>query len=72
MNNTNDEDTLLEEYASKKRVEFIPAMIFIGVFIIVGVMGNAFVFIYYGFKIKRIPSTIFISFLSAIDFFTCI
>ena len=41
INITPDKEELLEEYAAKKIVEFLPAMIFVGVFIIAGVVGNA-------------------------------
>ena len=71
-NFTLDKEILLEEYAANKRWEFLPAMFFVGIFIIAGVLGNAFSFAYYGFKSKRTPSSLFISVLSAVDFISCL
>ena len=72
MMEDNDEAELLADYQAKKIVEFIPAMVFVAVFTTAGLIGNAFTFIYYGFKVKRTASTLFISSLALIDLVTCV
>ena len=70
-NETIDKQALLRELNDDKAVLLIPAMLFVIVLLILGVIGNIMVWIFYGCKTKITPSTSFILTLSIFDLLSC-
>ena len=70
-NETIDKQALLRELNDDKAVLLIPAMLFVIVLLILGVLGNIMVWIFYGCKTKITPSTSFILTLSIFDLLSC-
>ena len=70
-NETIDKQALLRELNDDKAVLLIPAMLFVIVLLILGVIGNIMVWIFYGCQTKITPSTSFILTLSIFDLLSC-
>lgn len=55
-----------------KAVVLIPVMVYVGVLMIAGTIGNALVCYVYYFKFKKTPSNYFVVWLAMLDLLTCI
>lgn len=71
-NTTLTDTDLLGAYNHEKTVEYIPAIIFVLVVIVLGIFGNTFTIVFYGFKTKPTTTTRLIAVLATIDLATCL
>ncbi|KAK3584528.1 hypothetical protein CHS0354_039262 [Potamilus streckersoni] len=62
---------LLQKLNDEKAVVLIPAIVFIGVLMLIGFIGNIFVCYFYGFRTKTTATSCFIICLSLFDFLSC-
>ena len=69
--NLTDTRWLLEQLNDEKAVTLIPAMIVMGVFMLLGIFGNSMVCFFYGCKSKSTPATSFILSLALFDMLAC-
>lgn len=70
-NNTPDSDTLLKKLNDEKAFLMIPAILYLAVLLVLGIVGNFAVCYYYGLKTKRTSNTTFIIVLAAFDLASC-
>ncbi|KAL4217739.1 hypothetical protein ACF0H5_022479 [Mactra antiquata] len=72
INGTIDTEDLLTELNNEKARMFIPAMVYVGLLMLIGVSGNFMVLYFYGCVIKSTPSTSFIFTLAIFDIASCL
>ncbi|KAL3887990.1 hypothetical protein ACJMK2_000375 [Sinanodonta woodiana] len=70
MNNSST--SLLLKLNDEKAVHLVPAMVFVGVLMVIGLIGNIFVCYYYGWKTKTTPTSCFILGLAIFGLLNCI
>ncbi|KAL3887981.1 hypothetical protein ACJMK2_000366 [Sinanodonta woodiana] len=70
MNNSST--SLLQKVNDEKAVHLIPAMVLVGVLMVIGLIGNIFVCYYYGWKTKTTPTSCFILCLAVFGLLNCI
>lgn len=69
---TMEDEFNLEELNREKTIEYLPAIIFTCIVIVLGVLGNAMSVVFYGFKVARTSTNFLISALAALDLVTCV
>lgn len=69
---TIDKERLLEEYNDDMARKMIPAMAYLVIMMIFGIIGNTGVSYFYGWKARRSPGSLFILTLSVYDLLLCI
>lgn len=67
-----EDEFSLEDLNREKTIEYLPAIIFTCIVIVLGVLGNAMSVAFYGFKVARTSTNFLISALAALDLVTCV
>ena len=67
-----DPNDVLWELNNEKAKSFIPAILYVGILMLIGTFGNIIVLYFYGFKTKPTPSTGFIVALAVFDIISCV
>lgn len=69
--NTTDIELLLRERNDQMAVSMIPAIIYLVVLLVIGVLGNLLVLYFYGRKVKKTSCSVFICVLAVYDLCAC-
>ena len=72
MNVTPSPDEALEAFNAQKIREYVPAIAYSAIVIVLGVVGNAFTVAYYGFHEPRTSTNFIITALGKVDLISCI
>lgn len=70
--NGTDIDAILKELNNEKARVLIPAMVYLGLLMLLGTIGNVMVVFFYGFKSKTTSATCFIMALAIFDLMACV
>ncbi|XP_045182631.2 uncharacterized protein LOC123541280 [Mercenaria mercenaria] len=71
-NSTQDQDHLLSDLNDEEAKLFIPVILYVGILMLIGTIGNFMVVYFYGCKSKASPSVSFIFTLAIFDLVTCV
>jgi len=72
MNITLSPDNALETFNARKLREYAPAIAYSALVIVLGIVGNAFTVVYYGFHVPRTSTNVIITALGTADLIACI
>jgi len=71
MNFTSSPDDALEAFNARKIREYAPAIAYSAIVIVLGIVGNAFSVMYYGFHVPRTSTNVIITALGTADLIAC-
>ena len=71
-NTTIDADKVLEELNNKKALLMTPVMVYLGILMITGMIGNAMVCFFYSCKSRQSSNTVFIVAVAVYDLILCV